>query len=164
MKNIFNHPKYGQIIVTESFWTGKKNVIINGRSLQKNDKNSFMFKDEEETVLVFIEGNIMKGTTLFVNKEQYIITPKPKWYEYVLAIMIAPFIIAWGNSVPLCRIFPIVGGAIGGGIGGAFLVLSFYLMLKVRKPIYKVLIGLGMFALAVFVAHIVALIILSMMV
>lgn len=164
MKNIFNHPKYGQIIVTESLWTGKKNVMINGRLLQKIDKNSFMFKDEEETVQVFIEGSITKGTTLFVNKEQYIITPKPKWYEYVLAIMITPFIIVWGNSVPLCRIFPIAGGAIGGGIGGAFLVLSFYLMLKVRKPIYKVLIGLEMFALAVLLAHRVALIILSMMV
>lgn len=77
--------------------------------------------------------------------------------------MIVPFIIAWGNSIPLCRIFPIVGGAIGGAIGGIFLALSFYLMVKVKKPIYKVLIGFGMFALAVLVAHIVALIILSIM-
>lgn len=77
MKKFFNHVKYGQIIVTESFWTGRKNVMIKGRSLQKIDKNSFMFKDEEETVHVFIEGNIMKGSTLFVNKDQYIITPKP---------------------------------------------------------------------------------------
>ena len=39
-------------------------------------------------------------------------------FEIVLSILIFAFVMVWGNSAKLCAIFPIVGGAIGGGISG----------------------------------------------
>ena len=45
-----------------------------------------------------------------------------KWYEYILALIIPIFVLTWGNSVYLCSIFPIVGGAIGGAISALAMI------------------------------------------
>ena len=47
-------------------------------------------------------------------------------------------------------IFPLVGGALGGAIGGLALVFSLVFMKKTENVGYKFLIGLGIFAAAVF--------------
>lgn len=154
MKYEINSDKYGNIIVTESFWTGKRKVYINGRPLNKIDKSTFIFHTEEETISASISGNYFTGVVLSIDKEQFIIQMRPKWYEYVISILIPVFIIIWGNSVTLCTIFPIIGGGIGGAIGGLFMMLSLMLMCRTKKILYKILIGIGMLLSSVLLCYI----------
>ena len=49
----------------------------------------------------------------------------------------------WGNSVELCKIIPVVGGAIGGAISGVISVLALVFSKRTKNILYKVLIGLA---------------------
>jgi hypothetical protein len=83
-----------------------------------------------------------------------------KWYELFLSVLSIVFVVIWGNSTTLCKIFPILGGAIGYRLGGGYtytlvlggaagaicgvaVVLSLIFMKKAKKPMNKILIGLG---------------------
>lgn len=92
--------------------------------------------------MVVISGNFLYGAMANINGETIRLTDKVKWYEIVLCML--PFILplTWGNIPALCKIVPIVGGAIGGAIGG---LLSFIGLLGVKsvKPIWlKIVIAL----------------------
>ena len=139
----------------ESFWTGKKTIVINGKAAIARGKKKFLH--EGKTVLV--KGNEFSGVSLVIDGTTVRITPGPKWYEIILALLPFLFIVTWGNSPALCAIFPVVGGAIGGFIGGLGLVLSRMAMKSQRNPIGKILMGLGVFAATVFVAFIVGVVI-----
>ena len=84
-----------------------------------------------------------------------------KWYEYILALIIPIFVLTWGNSVYLCSIFPIVGGAIGGAISALAMIFSAVVMRKVSKPIFKILIGLGFFVATLMVCNLLAIAIIA---
>lgn len=85
-----------------------------------------------------------------------------KWYEYILALIIPIFVIIWGSSAYLCSIFPIVGGLIGGAISAPAMIFSAVVMRQVKKkPIFKILIGLGFFAAAVLICYLIALALIS---
>ena len=145
MKKNFNSEKYGNILYEESFWTGRKRITINGKVMKATSKTTFELQNEEEEIKALIIGNLLKGMTLKVDEEKFEVYAKSSWYEYVLAFMGVVLVIVWGNSVELCSIVPVIGGAIGGGISGLLAVLSLMTMKKVNNPLLKVLIGLGMF-------------------
>lgn len=151
MKIVNYSEKYGKIIYSESFWTGKKSIFVDDVQLKKTDnkKQYVLFKDGE-SIWVTLKGNYLSGSTLQIENEVYELSPKLKWYEWVLALI--PFIltITWGNSVKLVQIFPIIGGAIGGAISGIGLFLSLLAMKQVQKPGYKVLIGVGACIVTIF--------------
>ena len=151
MTEFVRHPELGDIMYQESFWTGKKTIVINGKAAIAMGKKKFLH--EGKTVLV--KGNEFSGVSLVIDGTTVRITPSPKWYEIILALLPFLFIVTWGNSPALCSIFPVVGGAIGGFIGGLGLVLSRMAMKSQRNPIGKILMGLGVFAATVFVAFIV---------
>ena len=67
-------------------------------------------------------------------------------------MFVLPFILimVWGNSVALCSIIPVVGGAIGGAISGGMGVVSLSLMKRQSNLLVKVLVGIGML-IAIFV-------------
>ena len=146
MKKNYVSEKYGNIIYEESFWTGKKKVTINGTVLKAVSKTAFEYQRENENVRVYVEGNMFKGAQLHVGDEKFLICDKTMWYEYILALL--PFIlnIVWGNSVELCAIIPVVGGAIGGAISGCLAAVSLSAMKNTKNPLYKILIGLGVLA------------------
>ncbi len=148
MKEIIQHPTYGEIVYTESFWTSKKAVTVNGQPLEAAAKNEFIFGEKR----AIIKGSSFTGVSMVVGDEAIELSPKPRWYEIILAILPLIFLLIWGNNATLCAIFPVVGGAIGGALGGAASVLSLFLMKKAKSALYKVLIGIGIFAAAVFVA------------
>ena len=52
----------------------------------------------------------------------------------------------WGNSVALCSIVPVIGGAIGGGISGIMLATNLIIIKKQSSILKKILITLGMMA------------------
>ena len=160
MKTVIHHPTYGEIVYDESFWTGKKTLMINGATCFAISKKEFLVDDQK----VLLSGNLYSGIRLSIDQETIEISPRPAWYEVVLAILPLLFLLTWGNSPALCAIFPVVGGAIGGAIGAVFSLCSLLLMKKSKSTATKLLIGIGMFALTLLVAFVLALLILSMMV
>lgn len=160
MKTVINHPTYGEIVYDESFWTGKKTLTVNGTTCFAISKKEFMVGDQK----VLLSGNLYLGIRLSIDQETIEISPRPAWYEIVLAILPILFLLTWGNSPSLCAIFPVVGGAIGGAVGAVFSLGSLLLMKKSKSPAIKLLIGVGMFALTLLVAFVLALLVLSMMV
>lgn len=157
MKQIIQHPTYGEIVYTESFWTGKKSLTVNGVEAQPVSKKEFSIDSKK----AFLKGNYLSGVTLWIDVEEIELFPKAKWYEFVLALLPLIFLLTWGNSPTLCAIFPVVGGAIGGALGGLFAIVSISVMKKAQSPVYKVGIGLGICVATVLIAYLLALAILS---
>ena len=152
MKESVKHPIYGEIVYNENFWTGKKAITVNGVDAQSVSKNEFTFEDKKAV----IKGNCFMGVKVYIDDDTVEVSPKPKWYEIVLAVLPFIFLLTWGNSEALCSIFPVVGGAIGGALGGIGSMASLLFMKKSKSLLTKVLIGIGAFAATVFVAFVIA--------
>ena len=157
MKEIIRHPVYSEIVYEESFWLGKKSITVNGIPAQSVSKNVFVIDGKNTTV----KGNYLTGVTLNIESETIALTPKAKWYETVLAVIPIVFLLTWGNSVELCAIFPVVGGAIGGALGAVGGCASMILMKKQKNPLLKVLIGVGVAVATIFVAFLLALVMIA---
>lgn len=145
MKKQINNELLGEVVYEESFWTGKKNITINGKTLAKKDKKTFILevnKEAKKETLLYLKGSFLSGASLSFDNEVIEIYPKPKWYEYVLCFLPLLVNLIWGNSVALCSIIPVVGGAIGGAITGLFSILGLIISRLVKKPLLKVLIYL----------------------
>ena len=127
MKASITHPSYGEIVYSESIWTGKKSLIINGTAVQPVSKTEFMI-GENKAVL---KGNYLTGVSLSIGDETIELSPKSKWYEIVLAVLPIVFLLTWGNSATLCSIFPVIGGAIGAK-----------LLRKLRTPVVQIIFAL----------------------
>ncbi len=158
MKQIIQNEHYGEIVYDENFWTGKKSLSINGEQLQKVSKKEFKMSNGD---LVSLTGSFFQGAVISINGETIRVVPTIKWYEIVLCIIPLILNVVWGNSVALCKIIPVVGGAIGGAINGAFAVLILA-VLKSVKPIWlKILIAIAMTILSFAICYGIAMIILA---
>lgn len=155
MKEIIQHPVYGEIIYHESFWLGRKNLIVNRVIAQQISKKEFMIGEKKAT----IKGSYLTGVSILIDDKAIELSPKTKWYEYLLAFLPLLFLLVWGNSVALCSIFPVVGGAIGGGLGGLCSGTSLSFIRKTKSTMTKVVIGIGLFATSILLAFFMAIII-----
>ena len=164
MQVTVNHNFFGTITYTESFWTGKKEIYFGQFPLVKQSKNTYLMPGGDPNAVVTVKGNFLTGVSLVLGSETIRLTPAPKWYEWVLALLPLIFICVWGNSVPLCMIFPIVGGALGGAIGGLAFVFGLLFMKKTERIAYKLLIGLGIFVAAVLSCYALAIAIIGTMI
>lgn len=158
MKVTVNHPVHGEIVFEENFWTGKKKLSVNGKKLQKVGKKTFAGEGDKT---FFLEGNFLTGNRLQAGNEEIVLTPALKWYEVVLSVLPFLLILIWGNSVALCNIVPVVGGAIGGGMGAIFGMTNVMLIKSVKNVFLKILISLGITALTFLAGYLVALAVLS---
>ena len=140
---------YGKIEYEESTWIGKRSIKIGGVQLLPQGKNVFLYDNGERTLEVRVQGNFATGLKLVIEGNEILLTKKAKWYEIVLSALIFVFVLAWGNSTYLCSIFVMVGGAIGGAISGAVAISCLAIMKKAKSIATKLLVWLGMFALAV---------------
>ena len=136
MRECAQHPIYGQIVYDEGLWSGKKAVI---------------------------KGNLYAGVTLCIENENIVVAPKPKWYEMLLAVLPLLFLTIWGNSKALCSIFPVVGGALGGALGGMGLCVSLLFMKRSRSFAEKMMIGFSALVATVLVAFALAAVLLQIM-
>lgn len=159
MKEKLQHPVYGEIVYSENIWTGRKILTVDGQS-QKVTKKEFSIAGKN----ALVKGNFLSGVTLLIENETIVLSPKPKWYETVLALLPFILLLTWGNSQALCTIFPVVGGAIGGALGGVAMVYSSLYIKKAQSILTKVLIGLGFIVAAFLVAHILALVLILLMI
>lgn len=143
MRQVIKHEVFGVIAYEESLLSGSKKILVNGVELEKVNKATYIGVVGEEEVKVVIDGSLLKGVKASVNDEVFEIVPASKWYEYVLYFLPLVLIIVWGNSVELCKIIPVVGGAIGGAISGVISVLALVFSKRTKNILYKVLIGLA---------------------
>lgn len=154
MKEIVHHPVYGEIICEESLLTGRITITVNSEILQPVSKKEYMIGSKKAR----LKGNCLTGTSLCIENETVQLFPKAMWYELVLSCIPIIFLMIWGNSTALCSIFPVVGGAVGGALGGIALVTSLTFMKKQKSPIVKVLIAAAAFVITVFVGFLAALV------
>lgn len=143
MKTVIQHQTYGEIVYDESAWTGKKSLSIGGTQLEKISKKEFKMQDGST---VTVNGGFLQGASLSIKDETIPLMPRVKWYEIVLCILPLLLTLTWGNIPAMCAIIPIVGGAIGGGIGGLFSILGLWGMKSVKPIWLKIVIALGSFA------------------
>ena len=162
MKKIVEHNVLGKVEYNEDAMTGKKTISINGVELVSSGKNSFLYEcGDGRKQIVTLKGSLITGITLVMAGDSYVIVDKPKAYEWVLGFL--PFILnlVWGNSVALCSIIPVVGGAIGGAISGGISALALYQMQLKEKFGSKVIVSLLCTILAFAICFAVAELILS---
>lgn len=156
MQTVMQHDTYGTITYDEGFWTGKRTVTVGGVPLKKIDRKHWECEWNGVALPASIKGNTMTGVTLTLGEENITIVPRPAWYVLTMSILTLVFIIAWGSSVELVKIFPIFGGAVGGLIAGVGAVFNLYFAGKAEKAWQKLLIGICAFAAAVIATHILA--------
>ncbi len=159
MKLTVQHQVYGQIVLDENAW-GKRTLTVNGVTAVPVSKKQFVIDGKPAT----ISGNFLSGLILNIGGESIRLSQKSAWYEILLAFIPFVFLVVWGNSATLCSIFPVVGGALGGGLGGLGFVCSLYLMKKQSSPLFKALIGLGITLATIFVAFLMALFFIALLV
>ena len=151
----------GTVRYEESAWTGKKTLFLDEVKLTKISKTKFEYVKDETVTQFFIDGNFLKGVNLIVNGVKYELIQKIAWYEYIVAFIGFLFILVWGNVPALCKIFPVVGGAIGGFFGALGAVLGICMMRVSRKPVIRLLIGLAGSVFAVLICFLIGLAIVS---
>lgn len=146
------HPYYGEIIYTEGFWSGKKNIIITGHNVQRINKNEFLIDGRN----AFLKGNYIGGVKLFFDNEIIILSPAPKFYEIIFALLPLIFLLIWGNVPSLCKMLPLVGGALGGALGGLSFVVSVIFSKQQNTFLKKLLVALSVFLITIFIAYVLA--------
>lgn len=163
MKSIIINEKFGKLEYKENFWTGRKEITINGTKLTKVAKNLYAYKTEEGTINLSLKGSFLSGVTAEIGNQKIDFVDKTKWYEWVLAFLSVIFVIVWGNNVELCEIFPVVGGAIGGAISGLISGIGLLFMKASRNIMFKLLIAVCTFIVAVFICYLVAILIILLL-
>lgn len=146
MQVVINDETYGTIVYNESAWTGRKSFSINGTPLTKTAKNVYSYTDGTEQKSFTLQGNFLRGSKLLAGDKVIQLTPPVKWYEIAMSVVIFVLIIVWGNSVALCSIVPVVGGAIGGAISGVFMVFNLLIIKRIKNIWLKALVSIGMCA------------------
>ena len=164
MKIIVENEKYGTIEYNESFWTGKKTIYVGGKLLTKKDKNKYVYNGEEGEIVVKANGNSFSGLDLMIMGSRVEIIPKTSVLEYILAFIPLIVVLIWGNSVYLCSILPIVGGAIGGAIAGGASVIGMIFMKRNKNFLMKILVSIVALAITMLICFLVAVLILSALV
>ena len=160
MKSVINHPVYGEIVYHEPFWAGKSFITVNGVAVQRIYKRTFFVCGKELT----LKGNFLFGASAHIDGELIRLTDVPRWYEWVLAFLPIVFVIYWGNNYQLNEVFPIYGGssggtvaaAIGGALAGLFSALSLLGMKMAKKTLFKVIGGVGCFAVYILLVYLLA--------
>lgn len=130
MKTVVQHETYGEIVFKENFWTGKKNLSINGEQLKKVSKNQFQTANGEPITLT---GNYLKGSAVVIGIKSIPLTPAIKWYEIVLSAL--PFILILIGQ-------PFVA------ISGIFSLLNLFIIKGIKQIWLKILISVAILAVA----------------
>ena len=161
MKTKITHDVYGEIVYDENFWSGKKQISIDGKVLTKSKRNIYVYKDLNTSLTAVVKGNALFGVKMTINNSAEIaMIEPPKWYETVIAICILCIGLVLGN-LQFVVIVPVVGGAIGGAVSGAMAILTLSIIKPIPKIAVKIGIGIALFALTFLFCHILALMFLA---
>ncbi|MBE5731988.1 MAG: hypothetical protein E7353_03035 [Clostridiales bacterium] len=150
MTSNFKSENYGEIVYEENFWTGKRKITINGKTAEKLSKNVYRHIENDIECKICMTGNFFTGEKLTIldeknpnNSEIIQVVDGYKWYEFVCAIIGFVFVIAWNFvSVDIYVQFPLVGGAIGGGVSAFLAMLGLCVAGMFKKTWTRILIVL----------------------
>ena len=146
------HPELGKIVYQESFWTGRRSILVNGTALTRHNNKQFGNDEIKATVM----GNLFSGIVINFSGTFVVMSQKTLPIEYILAFFPVLLIIIWANSPKLYSIIPIIGGAIGGGVSGGCGAVALIYM-KLRKNIFgKILVALISLVVAFILCNIIA--------
>ena len=134
-------------VYSESLWTGKRGLTVNGIPAKKVSKKVFELPAEEGVIRYEIKGSIYSDISVIANG--YAVSTDHEWYEKMLI---------W---LPLISI--IIGGVFGGLIGalifGVFATIAMTINMEImysnKGSAFKVIVGLFVFALTVGLAFLV---------
>lgn len=115
----------------ESFWTGKKRIIIDNIVLNKISKKEYMCNDTK----YILSGSYLFGAKLESLDEDIILVRKLNVLEWILVVL------------PLVLVF--IGGAIGGALGVASAITIATIVRKVNNVILKILVSLAITAVSI---------------
>lgn len=150
-------PELGEIVTQESFWTGKKDIAINGVPLEKVGKNEYVYTKDGNKFAATTRGNFLSGVTLTIGAKTIKLCSGPTWYEIALSVLIFAFILVWGNIPQAVAIMPLVGGAIGGFVSALFAMLNLICMKSVKNVGLKLLIFVLFFGATLLVCWLIGL-------
>ena len=146
------HPELGKIVYQESFWTGRRSILVNGTALTRHNNKQFGNDEIKATVM----GNLFSGIVINFSGTFVAMSQKTLPIEYILSFFPVLLIIIWANSPKLYSIIPIIGGAIGGGVSGGCGAVALIYM-KLRKNIYgKILVAVISLVVAFILCNIIA--------
>lgn len=166
MRKSIDISNIGKLTYEENLLTGKVQVLVNDFPAFRINKKLYEYNpgaNKEQRVVITLQGNFLTGLEASVNGVPYRLIEKPRWYEWVITILTVAFSLIWGNSPELCAIFPVVGGAIGGGLAGLLAMIGLSFSKQTEKVWLKLLILVGFFALNVLAGYLIALIILGVL-
>ena len=132
---------------TESIWTGKKGLLVNGYPAKKTGKKSFEITTEEGIKKYEIRGSSLSDISIISDGRA--VSTDHKWYEKLLIWL--PFATVIVGAV--------LGGVLGAIIFGLFAGIATAINTEVmyaQKSVgFKVFVGLLVFAVTVAVAFLV---------
>ena len=111
------------ITYSESFWTGKKTISINGQELQKLDKKTYRYGETCYTV----NGSYLTGVELSDGVQSVTLLRKLSVFETILCFL--PFLVI------------LSGGAVGGICGGIAAAFNAVSIRKTDNVLLKILCG-----------------------
>lgn len=152
-----------ELVFEENIWTGKVTISLGGYPLNKIDKKSYFVRINGVDKTLRYVGNKSSGSYLELDNKKYPVYEKQSWYIWPLIVLPFILIMVFGNIKYFAQNgFPVVGGAIGGGISGLMCALALYAVLNTKKPIFKVLIALAFSAVTVLICFLIGLVIISL--
>lgn len=112
------------LLYTETMWTGKRSLIVDGVPTIKIGKKKFMSQDESGNRTEYeIIGSYFSGITVCSSTGEKTVLAKNAWYDWVMAFL--PII-----GVPFGIIFC---GAIGGGLSALCCVLGAFVNIWISR-------------------------------
>lgn len=112
------------VIYRESFWLGKREIIIDGTPIKRIDKKSYFYDEKAYT----LKGSFLFGARLERGAEKIILVPNLTALEWVFVIL------------PLILVF--IGGAIGGLCGALAAIIFVSISRVIKNSFLKIILGL----------------------
>ncbi len=130
------------LVIEHSAMTGKITMSYDGVAFTKTGKKDYTVSVEDKTITATVSGNEFKGLDVTVLGHNVNIVQPVAWYEYLVAILI---------FVP-CIFF----GALGGALGVLSAYLCIFVMRKIDNVVVKLLVGVALGAVCVYLVMILA--------
>ena len=158
MKEIIQHEKYGTIEFSEGNLVANRTITVNGQVLTKKSNKQFYLDDGTSVKVI---GGLFSGVKLDIGGDIVQVSNPGTWYELAIYITGLVFLIVWSNSVALCSIIPMIGGAIGGILFAIPAVIGFSFSVKQKNPVLKLIITFSSVLLGLIICAIVGLLFIS---
>jgi hypothetical protein len=132
-----------KVIYEESFWTGKKRVIIDNVTLNKIGKKEYMLGDTR----YILSGNFLFGAKLESLEEEIVLVKKLNAIEWILV------------ALPLFLV--LIGGALGGALGAVAACSNAAVVRSIKNVILKIIACIAIAGIAYIVWFVIAMMLIS---